>query len=145
VHTIASQAPHRSILSTRAIAIALVVALWFAGTLGLIHRSLHVPGLGQATAAAQASHAEDARGHAAHAAQASHLPHVSHGIASLFGAHTDAECRLYDQLSHGSGALGVPTVVLPVLLPSATFAYLQGEAIARWVALFDARGPPSTR
>jgi hypothetical protein len=148
VHTIASQAPHRSILSTRAIAIALVVALWFAGTLGLIHRSLHVPGLGQATAAAQASHAEEARGHAAHAAQVSHLPHVphaSHGIASLFGDHTDAECRLYDQLSHGSGALGVPTLVLPVLLPSATFAYLQGEAIARWVALFDARGPPSTR
>jgi hypothetical protein len=70
---------------------------------------------------------------------------VPHGIASLFGDHTDAECRLYDQLSHGSGALGVPTLVLPVLLPSATFAYLQGEAIARWVALFDARGPPSTR
>lgn len=145
MHTIASQAPHRSILSTRAIAIALVVALWFAGTLGLIHRSLHVPGLGQATAAAQAGHAEGAPGHAAHAAQVSHVPHASHGIASLFGDHTDAECRLYDQLSHGSGALGVPTLVLPVLLPSATFAYLQGEAIARWVALFDARGPPSTR
>jgi len=145
VQITASQAPHRSILSTRVIAIALVVALWFAGTLGLIHRSLHVPGLGQPAAAAQASHGEEARGHAAHAAQVSHLPHASHGIASLFGDHTDAECRLYDQLSHGSGALGVPTLVLPVLLPSATFAYLQGEAIARWVALFDARGPPSTR
>lgn len=139
MHIIASQAPHRSILSTRAIAIALVIALWFAGTLGLIHRSLHVTGLAQATAAAQAGHADDAGGHA------SHTSHVSHGIASLFGDHTDAECRLYDQLSHGSGALGVPTMVLPVLLPSATFAYLQGEAIARWVALFDARGPPSTR
>ncbi|MEJ1128310.1 hypothetical protein V9L20_12055 [Variovorax sp. CCNWLW225] len=142
MHITASQAPHRSILSTRAIAIALVVALWFAGTLGLIHRSLHVPGLGQPAAAAQASHGEEARVQAAHV---SHVPHVPHGIASLFGDHTDAECRLYDQLSHGSGALGVPTLVLPVLLPSATFAYLQGEAIARWVALFDARGPPSTR
>jgi len=142
VQITASQAPHRSILSTRAIAIALVVALWFAGTLGLIHRSLHVPGLGQPAAAAQASHGEEARVQAAHV---SHVPHVPHGIASLFGDHTDAECRLYDQLSHGSGALGVPTLVLPVLLPSATFAYLQGEAIARWVALFDARGPPSTR
>jgi len=142
VHITASQAPHRSILSTRVIAIALVVALWVAGTLGLIHRSLHVPGLGQPAAAAQASHGEEARVQAAHV---SHVPHVPHGIASLFGDHTDAECRLYDQLSHGSGALGVPTLVLPVLLPSATFAYLQGEAIARWVALFDARGPPSTR
>lgn len=136
MHITASQAPHRSILSTRAIAVALVVALWFAGTLGLIHRSLHVTGLAQAAAAAQASHPDGSGEHASHA---------SHGIASLFGDHTDAECRLYDQLSHGSGVLGVPTVVLPVLLPSATFAYLQGEAIARWVALFDARGPPSTR
>ena len=145
MHITASQAPHRSILSTRAIAIALVVALWFAGTLGLIHRSLHVPGLGQPAAAAQASHGEEARVQAAHV---SHVPHVPHGIASLVGDHTDAGGRLdglYDQLSHGSGALGVPTLVLPVLLPSATFAYLQGEAIARWVALFDARGPPSTR
>jgi hypothetical protein len=39
----------------------------------------------------------------------------------------------------------VPLVVLPVLLPIGHFRYLQGEAIARWVALFDARGPPSTR
>ncbi|MGJ3700961.1 hypothetical protein [Variovorax sp. AFSI2.2] len=130
--------PNRSILSTRAIAIALVVALWFAGTLGLMHRSLHVPGLAHAHATAQATaqavHAEGAQEHATRG-----------GIVGLFGDHSDAECRLYDQLSHGSGALGVPTVALPVLLPSAIFAYLQGEAIARWVALFDARGPPSTR
>jgi hypothetical protein len=110
-----------------------MAALWFAGTLGLMHRSLHLPGLAQASSAVQAGHADGAGGHA------------SHGIASLFGVHSDAECRLYDQLSHGSGVLGVPMVVLPVFLPSATFAYLQGEAIARWIALFDARGPPSTR
>jgi hypothetical protein len=138
VHIALSPTPNRSILSTRAIAIALVVALWFAGTLGLMHRSLHVPGLAHANATAhataQAVHAEGAQEHAARG-----------GIVGLFGDHSDAECRLYDQLSHGSGALGVPTVALPVLLPAATFAYLQGEAIARWVALFDARGPPATR
>jgi len=138
VYIALSPMPNRSILSTRAIAIALVVALWFAGTLGLMHRSLHVPGLAHANATAhatgQAVHAESAQEHAAR-----------RGIVGLFGDHSDAECRLYDQLSHGSGALGVPMVALPVLLPSATFAYLQGEAIARWVALFDARGPPSTR
>ena len=130
---IASPAPNRPVLSTRAIAVALVVALWFAGTLGLIHRTLHVPGLAQAHAAALAAQPQGAHEHAAH------------GIGDLFGDHSDAECRLYDQLSHGSGAPGVPMVVLPVLLPSATFAYLQGEAIARWVALFDARGPPVSR
>ncbi|MGJ7605379.1 hypothetical protein ACSFA7_13665 [Variovorax sp. LT1R20] len=123
--------PH---LSTRAILVVLAIALWFAGTLGVMHRSLHVPGLPAAAATVQATQADKG----VHA-------HAGHGVVSLFGDHTDAECRLYDQLSHGSSVPGVPLVVLPVLLPSATFAYLQGEAIARWVALFDARGPPSTR
>ncbi|MDQ0017067.1 hypothetical protein J2W23_005476 [Variovorax boronicumulans] len=120
--------------STRALLAVLAIALWFAGTLGVMHRSLHVPGLPAAAATAQAAHAD----------KGAHV-HAGHGVVSLFGDHTDAECRLYDQLSHGSSVPGVPLVVLPVLLPSATFAYLQGEAIARWVALFDARGPPSTR
>ena len=137
MHTALTPALNRSVLPARAIAIVLMVALWFAGTLGLVHGTLHVPGLAHAHATAhataQAVHAEGAHEHAAR------------GIVGLFGDHSDAECRLYDQLSHGSGALGVPMVALPVLLPSATFAYLQGEAIARWVALFDARGPPSTR
>lgn len=130
MHLALRQTPIRS---TRALVFALVVALWLAGTLGLMHRSLHVPGL--PAAAATAVQADPgARAHAGH-----------HGLVSLFGDHTDAECRLYDQLSHGSSAPGVPPVVLPMLLPSATFAYLQGEVVARWVALFDARGPPSTR
>jgi len=124
----------RPALPVRLLAALLVVALWFAGTLGLMHRSVHVHGLAQAAASVPAAHHGDAHGHASHG-----------GIAGLFGSHSDADCRLYDQLSHGAGALGVPMVVLPVLLPSATFAYLQGEALARWVALFDARGPPSTR
>jgi len=125
------QSPH---FSTRAILVVLAIALWFAGTLGVMHRSLHVPGLPAAAATVQAAQAD----------KGAHV-HAGHGVVSLFGDHTDAECRLYDQLSHGSSVPGVPLVVLPVLLPSATFAYLQGEAIARWVALFDARGPPSTR
>jgi hypothetical protein len=120
--------------STRAILVVLAIALWFAGTLGVMHRSLHVPGLASASSVAATVQANKS-GHV----------HAGHGVVSLFGDHTDAECRLYDQLSHGSSVPGVPLVVLPMLLPSATFAYLQGEAIARWVALFDARGPPSTR
>lgn len=124
---------HTRTRSTRALVIALMVAVWFAGTLGLMHRSLHVPGLPAAAHAAQAVHS--------HAGQA----HAGHTLESLFGEHTDAECRLYDQLSHGSSAPGVPLVVLPMLLPAATFAFLEGEALARWVALFEARGPPSIR
>jgi hypothetical protein len=37
-----SRSPSRS---ARAILIALAFALWIAGTLGVMHRSLHVPGL----------------------------------------------------------------------------------------------------
>lgn len=124
---IVRQAPSRS---SRAFIVALAFALWIAGTLGVMHRSLHVPGLAQA---------------AAQASRGGVHQHADHGLGGLFGEHTDAECRLYDQLEHGSTAPSVPLVVLPMLLPSATFAYLQGEFVARWVALFDARGPPSSR
>ncbi|MDZ4360155.1 MAG: hypothetical protein U1B84_27705 [Variovorax sp.] len=129
------QTPTRTTRTTRALVVALAFALWFAGTMGLMHRSLHVPGLPAAAAAATAiatTHAE-------------HRHDTGHTLTSLFGVHNDADCRLYDQLAHGMGVPGVPLVVLPMLLPTATFAYLQGEAIARWVVLFDARGPPSTR
>lgn len=127
----ARQVPSRP---SRAILFALAFALWIAGTLGVMHRSLHVPGLTEAAATTGTT------------AQAQGDVHKhTQGLGSLFGEHTDAECRLYDQLQHGSAAPGVPLVVLPMLLPSATFAYLQGEAIARWIALFDARGPPSSR
>jgi hypothetical protein len=126
----ARRSPSRS---ARAILFALAFALWIAGTLGVMHRSLHVPGLTEAASATGIT------------AQAQGDVHKHHGLGSLFGEHTDAECRLYDQLGDGSATPNVPLVVLPILLPAATFAWLQGEAIARWVALFDARGPPSSR
>ena len=115
----------------RALLCVLAFALWFATTLGLLHRTIH----GHAAAQAQAVAVVD-EGQADHAA---------HGLSALFGTHSDADCRLYDQLSHGPAALCVPALVLPAMLPAATLLYLEGEALARWVALFDARGPPSTR
>ena len=110
-----------------------MVALWVAGTLGLVHRSVHVPGLPHALAVQPAADTEGTHAH-------------GHWILTLFGQHhEDADCRLYDQLAHGPAALGVPMIVLPLVLPVAVFDYLEGQALARWVALFDARGPPSSR
>lgn len=110
---------------------ALALALWLATTLGLVHRTLHGPVAAHATAASLEHGKAD---------------HGGHGLFALFDGHqSDADCRLYDQLSHGPAALGVPALALPVLLPAAIFLHLEGEAIARWVALFDARGPPATR
>lgn len=119
--------------SSRAFIVALALALWIAGTLGVMHRSMHVPALAKAAAAAQAT------------SQGGVHKYAAHGLGNLFGEHADAECRLYDQLAHGLSAPSVPLVVLPMLLPSATFAYLQGEAVSRWIVLFDARGPPAAR
>ena len=108
----------------RSLVFALALALWFASTLGLVHRTLHSPGAASGRVVKSVA---------------------SQSPTTLFGHHSDAECRLYDQLSHGSSAPCVPLVVLPLLLPAATFAYLEGEALARWVVLLRARGPPFTR
>ncbi|MFH0133402.1 hypothetical protein ACGLHS_24535 [Variovorax sp. VaC1] len=121
---------------SRTVALALLFAVWMASTLGLVHATLHMPGdRGWAMAAERT----------AMAAKASGFVPRHDGLYALFGDKTDAECRLYDQLAHGFSAPGVPLVVLPMLLPSATFAYLQGEAVSRWIVLFDARGPPAAR
>jgi len=119
--------------ATRTLVCMLAFALWVAATLGLVHRTLHEHATGELPALAEKANSSPTS------------PSSSHGLFALFGDHTDAECRLYDQLSHGPAALGVPLVILPVMLPTATFAWLEGEVLARWAALFDARGPPSTR
>lgn len=66
-------------------------------------------------------------------------------LALLFSSHTnDSDCRLSDQANHGGAAVHVAYMALPVVLPSFAVAAFQGEALARWAALFDARGPPLT-
>ncbi|MBU1359264.1 MAG: hypothetical protein KKC79_07960 [Gammaproteobacteria bacterium] len=115
---------------TRAVVCALAFAVWAATTLGVLHGAVHNP---------VALHALPGAVHAT-SAPASH-----HGLKALFGEHGKSECRLYDQLSHGPAALCVPMLFAPLALPLATFAWLEGEALARWVALFEARGPPSIR
>ena len=97
----------------------LVVALLWAQSLGLWHRQVHA-GLSQAT-------------------------HTSVSVGSkLFSNHqSDTDCRLFDQLSHADGATallaGAPALLaLPEILRAS-----HGLAVARWHALFQARGPPS--
>lgn len=129
----------------RPLAWLLVVALCLASTLGLLHRTVHLPGMPHAAAlAASNATPEPAAAAAAHAhAHGGAL----HGLLALFGGHDDGDlqCRLYDQLAHGSALPSVALLVLPVVLPTAVFDFMQGEALARWVLLFDARGPPAAR
>ena len=129
----------------RWLVLVLALALWFASALGLTHRTLHSPGAAPgvlaslSVASSAISRATDANARLGDGGIA------SADLAAMFGHHSDAECRLYDQLSYGASAPCVPLVVLPMLLPAATFAYLEGEALARWVLLLRARGPPFTR
>jgi hypothetical protein len=119
----------------------LALSIWLASMLGMVHRTLHGHEGGyKASAATVVTAGDDAVAIPAKAHQ-----HASGGLFALFGDHTLSDCNLYDQFSGWHVPLSVPPVVLPIVLPAATFAWLEGEALARWVALFDARGPPSTR
>jgi len=66
-------------------------------------------------------------------------------LTLLFSSHQEAaDCRLYDQAGHEGALVMARQLPLPVVPPPLTVAIFQGEALARWAALFDARGPPLT-
>ena len=125
----------------------LIISLLLAPALGLMHSTVHVSATGFS---APSAHLAAQPGRAAVAAQAAlsrslSSSHQAGWTAALFSRHaSDADCRLYDQASHGSAALQVIALILPMALPSFAVAIFQGEALARWAALFDARGPPLT-
>jgi len=126
----------------------LLLALLWAPTLGLLHRHVHVPhGTGPATAeVAQAGHR-----FAAPPVDASPQIRAGSGaalhpwIASLFAGHGQAaDCLLYDQCNVADTLVSAP-LLLPAALPVFLLHLFQGEAHARWVALYNARGPPPVR
>jgi hypothetical protein len=126
--------PSRPALARRAVLWAMLAALLFAQTLGLMHRVAHPGFVPSASAQVAALH-----GPAAASAQK-----AGGWVANLF-AHDDAGCRLFDQAAHGAPLLDVPSLVLPLALAVHVFAWLEGQACARAAASFDARGPPSVR
>lgn len=112
----------------------LVLVLLFNQTLGLLHGTVHGPANGTVTSTVTAV-----------------LPAMETGradsfIGRLFGEHqAESDCRLFDQASHVDAMPGVPVVVLPLVLQAFVFSVLAGLAVARWHALFQARGPPLFR
>ena len=127
----------------------LVTALLLAQLLGLMHGVVHGP---QAHIHSHShSHAHHDGYQHRHQQEHSALAHAEEEeeggwLASLFSSHDgDSDCRLFDQASHGQAAPAFPLLSLPLVLSSVAFDISRGEALARWAALFDARGPPSTR
>ena len=127
----------------------LVTALLLAQLLGLMHVVVHGP---QAHIHSHShSHAHHDGYQHRHQQEHSALAHAEEEeeggwLASLFSSHDgDSDCRLFDQASHGQAAPAFPMLTLPLVLSSVAFDISRGEALARWAALFDARGPPLTR
>lgn len=130
-------------MSARLLVLLLVPALLLAQALGLVHGVQHARLDGGPVL--QASHAVQALAdHAAPAATAAAAEACddSHD----HGGHDAPTCRLVDQLMHGDIAGSSPVLAVPVLQPPlALLQALAGLALARWAALFDARGPPASR
>ncbi len=135
---------------TTLLALLLAAVLVMTQTLGMVHIITH-------GSSGSALHSQDARqdhdhdhdhghghGHGHDHAEVEE-PETRHFLALLFSTHQDlSDCRLYDQASHDGGLVAVMLSTLPVVLPLSTVAIFQGEALARWAALFNARGPPLT-
>lgn len=109
-----------------------IVLLVLAQALGLMHRALHVPGALVGPPELRQASLAPAHGHGAHWAQ------------DLFAGHGDTDCRLLDALAHPA-CPAAPLLVLPVQLAAPRLAAAHGDFVARWAALFDARGPPASR
>jgi hypothetical protein len=118
-----------------------VFALVAAQALGLMHRVVHA-GVVAGSGAGIALDSDAARpvGH-----RVAHGDNHDHGsVAALFTGHDDSSCRLFDPLNH-EGPAALPAQLLPAELASHFIDFFQGEFLARWAALYDARGPPSLR
>ena len=85
-------------------------------------------------------------GHGADGAHDAHQAHHDDDVEErFFPLHSsNADCRLYDQASLSDAMPGAVAAAIPPQVPSFLVAIFQGKAIARWAALFDARGPPVT-
>ena len=132
-----------SLLTTWLLASAILLLQTLGFVHGVVHRSGAVPGTAVQLSADAGMPVAKTDVEAAASRPA--LAPAKSRIALLFSSHAnDSDCLLYDQAGHGGAALHVAYLALPVLLPSLAVAIFQGEAIARWAALFDARGPPLT-
>ena len=116
----------------------LALVLMLAPMLGQMHGLVH--GGNQQSAHQQLEADDGAHDHA-------HDHAAGHGwLADLFSVHgDDSDCRVFDQLCHSDVLPAVPLLALPMVISPFVFQFLEGEALARRAAFFEARGPPRAR
>ena len=119
----------------------LAAVLVMTQTLGLVHAITH----GSSGSSGSSLYFDNEFHDHDHDHDVAKAPGVNHFLVSLFSLHSDvSDCRLFDQASHNGGLGMTFKSTLPGVPPPLTVAIFQGEALARWAALFDARGPPLT-
>lgn len=112
--------------------VLVLLALVCAQALGLMHRHAHGPSA--------------PAGHAAHLSQASPHEGGAGWLHEIFAVHDDeTDCRLYDALSPQVFAVQAVATLPVITPPKGCLRLRQGDFVARWAALYDARGPPATR
>lgn len=113
--------------------LVLLAAFVLAQTLGWIHRGLHGEPGGSWRGAGTVHELSEPRG-------------AETGIfEALFGSHADAsDCRLFDAVAQPAMA-SAKLALAPLAPPSAILLASHAGFVARWCALFDARGPPPVR
>ena len=120
-------------LGRHAAACVLVLALVWAQSLGLWHSVVH----GDASHAARAGVAQLA---------ANEPVQASSVLQRLFAGHLlDTDCQFFDQHCHGDVLSGTTAATAVLALPAPMLVASHALALARWHALFQARGPPSLR
>ncbi|MDI1272408.1 hypothetical protein [Polaromonas sp.] len=126
-------------MAWRAAWVYLALVLLLAPVLGLMHGVVHrAGGHPQAAQTQTQTQAVQAGDHA--------FGHGHGWLDDLFSAHiNDSDCRVFDQLCHSQAPPALALLVLPLALLPFVFHFLEGEVLARWAALFEARGPPLTR
>lgn len=98
----------------------MLFALIAAQTLALVHRVTH-SGANTAVSSAQ-----------------------SGWVAGFQDGHADdPSCQVFDQAGQALLSFDAPLTALPLAAFAQFIQWSQGEAVARWAALFDARGPPA--
>jgi hypothetical protein len=119
----------------------LALALLMVPLMGLMHGIVHGFSHGQSTAQSQvqATVSQTPAGRS--------LTHAHKGWTdALFSSHGKAaDCLVFDQLCHADALHFLPLQALPTPLPNIVLVTLAGDFIARWAALYQARGPPSAR
>ena len=121
----------------------LALALLMVPLLGLMHGIVHGHSHGLPSTVVSA----DAQGRAQARVQVQPATVDASGWAKkLFASHDKAaDCLVFDQLCHADALHFLPLQALSAPLPNIVLVTLAGDFIARWAALYQARGPPWAR